>query len=125
MHHQIQRRTPLASDGVDRGGGEALFAHGAQLLGEGAKVLCAPWNVEHRSQGHRLAGVFNLGPDELVTARIDEVGHALEQGRALRGTFPSPGTVDGSVGGLHGFVDDGRVCFTHLMNQGSGRRVYI
>jgi hypothetical protein len=85
-------------------------------VGEDLEVGRAARDVDVRGQVRRLAGVGDLGLQEVVEAVVDLGDQAVEHGAALDHRQLAPGAVQRRLGGGHGgvhfglagFIDHGR-----------------
>ena len=86
-----------------------------QHIGEGTKVGGAARDIQMARKRRRLAGILDLGGQELVEARLDLVGDAVQGCRALVRRQTRPGTFQRAPCRAHGVVDIG---FGRLIHQG-------
>ena len=84
--------------------------------GKEAEVLDDARYLDVRRQTERLALIARLGLGELVDARLDLVGDAIEQLSAATHARHRPG-LEGEQGRLHGHVGLGLAAVRHYVQQ--------
>ena len=82
-------------------------------------------DVEPSREGHGLAGVGDLGRQEVLEAALDAIGDAAHQIGALGHAHPPPGPLKRPTGRGHRCVDLGGIRLVHHRHDAAVDRTHL
>ena len=94
-------------------------------VGKDAEVGDAAVHVQLARLRQGAAGVGDLGGQKVVEAPLDDVGHAVQGGRALLHRAAAPFAFNGLARRAHRAVHQGGVGLVHLGQHAAGERADI